>query len=499
MNVAIVLGISDYSKSPLPASKEDAIRMDRLLRATGAFEVVHCIMDDTTANAVKEKIRTIVRSYENGSVDTLFFYFSGHGLYEPSVNEFFMLCSDHNPSKKSVTSLPTQELDDCIRLLSPKLTVKVIDACNSGFRYIKSSPEVPQRTLPNNLSNVIIMSSSLDTQTSSAIADCSFFTQKFIEAVLFTNIGGEVLYRDIQSYIADEFDTMPRQTPYFVSQSSNLEVFAKHNTAMSDLKNEWYPEPAPQTADSADESDKQQVGEAQTQTPAPKPVDIISKIEASLALREVNYVEFAEVSAAIERVRANLFAHAINEPLAAHFYKLSVDLDRKLDVFKRNTGFVDIALEQKWQSKCFIEFLTKPTRVRERKSDLLTMMKSSIGQYSENDYENVIRDVPFEVKLKQDLALQVIWIDGIPKAKLSLPRFFAVAGIVNSRTHLIVSWAIGQQKLVSWNKFEIDWEEVTWQSTEILIKDFVANPDIIWKAEVGELATIIERYLSSCA
>ncbi|BAZ32556.1 hypothetical protein NIES4074_50620 [Cylindrospermum sp. NIES-4074] len=86
------------------------------------------------------------------------------------------------------------------------------------------------------------MASSHDNQKSQMMEDVSYFTEKFIEGSLSVKIGTKVLYRDIQGYIADAFNNMKTQNPYFVSQGKGTEVFADYTEAMQALKKEWYPD-----------------------------------------------------------------------------------------------------------------------------------------------------------------------------------------------------------------------------------------------------------------
>ena len=82
MNIAVLLGISDYSggaSADLPASKHDAERMKVLLDATDQYAEILCITEDTESRKVKDRLRAFFRSKERADVHTAFFYFSGHG------------------------------------------------------------------------------------------------------------------------------------------------------------------------------------------------------------------------------------------------------------------------------------------------------------------------------------------------------------------------------------------------------------------------------------
>ena len=136
MNIAIVIGVSKYPGQEIIAPKKDADRINQLLRATKKYENdILYITENTVAATVKAQLRSFLQSYDKQEIEEVFYYFSGHGIFED--REFYMLCSDYDKSKRNTTSLQNSEIDSFIRVLEPKLTVKVIDACFSGYRYVK--------------------------------------------------------------------------------------------------------------------------------------------------------------------------------------------------------------------------------------------------------------------------------------------------------------------------------------------------------------------------
>ena len=63
---------------------------------------------------------------EQDSIEDFFFYFTGHGQCDE--DEFYYLLSDFSFSELKQTSLENSELDNWIRNLNPKTTIKVVDA-----------------------------------------------------------------------------------------------------------------------------------------------------------------------------------------------------------------------------------------------------------------------------------------------------------------------------------------------------------------------------------
>jgi uncharacterized caspase-like protein len=122
-----------------------------------------------------------VRENEGQDIDELFFYYSGHGARRS--DDFLYLFSDFNSSKTSQTSLKNSELDTMIKSLNPKLTVKVLDACQSGTEYIKSEEDLKmifEKSSGNNFKKTYFMFSSATNQNSIADMDYSVFNKKLL-------------------------------------------------------------------------------------------------------------------------------------------------------------------------------------------------------------------------------------------------------------------------------------------------------------------------------
>lgn len=109
--------------------------MSRLLRHTNKFPNALELRKDTSSAEVKTQLAQFISKFKNQPIEELFFYFSGHGdLFK---DDFYFLFSDFDEKRRNQTSLTNDELDSMLKTLSPKLMIKVVDACHAGVAYVK--------------------------------------------------------------------------------------------------------------------------------------------------------------------------------------------------------------------------------------------------------------------------------------------------------------------------------------------------------------------------
>lgn len=231
MKIALLIGVSDYeSQQNLPGCKNDVLAIKQILDATQAYDDKLVIFENTNSNYIKQQVSLFFDKHRDSgeTIDEIFFYFSGHGMYRDE--EFYYIFSDFDSSKLNRTTYKNSEIDDLIKSLKPQLTIKVIDACQSGVRYVKEINDDEVKKMlegtKQNFNNCYFMFSSQFNEFSYAEKNLSYFTESFSNAIILNEID-TIRYRDILDYISDDFSQKNlQQTPYYIFQGTNTEVFA---------------------------------------------------------------------------------------------------------------------------------------------------------------------------------------------------------------------------------------------------------------------------------
>jgi hypothetical protein len=205
--------------------------MNSVLEATGGYDQILCVAGSQESSKVKQQLVSFFTQYKDQEIDQALFYYTGHGDFDGK--EFSYLLSDYDSSRKKQTAIENSELDNWIRLLKPVLTVKIIDACHSGVQYIKD-PEVFEKFLqstPKSFGSCYFLFSSLKEQYSYQDERLSDFTKCIVESIS-DFAGTEMRFKDIIDYVSDYFAASAKQTPFFITQAANTELFASVDSAL---------------------------------------------------------------------------------------------------------------------------------------------------------------------------------------------------------------------------------------------------------------------------
>ena len=233
--IALLVGISDYQNFPkLPPCEEDLSLMSELIHNTGKYDEVVLLDGSPKSNRAKEEISSFIRTYQDQELDEFFFYYTGHGIRH--LEDFLFLFADFNMSKIEQTSLSNSELDSMLKSLNPELAVKVVDACQSGTEYIKSNQGLEvifEKSSNESFKKTYFLFSSSEVESSFALEDYSVFTKSFAKSLV-NYAGSSIRYRDIMAYISDDYNVGKHQTPLFIQQANNTEIFCELN---ADLRN----------------------------------------------------------------------------------------------------------------------------------------------------------------------------------------------------------------------------------------------------------------------
>jgi hypothetical protein len=236
MNLAILIGVSDYTDkvNNLPACRQDIQSMTTVIEATEKYDQIIKFDGEVRASDVKTRIAQTIESLSGSQVGEVFFYYTGHGDFRD--NEFFFILSDYSEEKLRQTSLQNSEMDNWLRTLNPRLTVKVVDACHSGLSYVKDKRYLEthlQKTIEG-FNSCYFMFSSMAQQYSYQDNSLSYFTRSFIKAI--DNSQADIIrYKDIIDFISDDFESSQvQQTPVFVTQATFTEMFTQRTKQLTE-------------------------------------------------------------------------------------------------------------------------------------------------------------------------------------------------------------------------------------------------------------------------
>ena len=142
-NCAVIVGINDYDEiSPLKYAKSDAERMcDFFMQDLGvSHDDLYFFTDDSPRNAQGRKTQPTYGTLKSflgdrfansflSAGDTLWFYFSGHGM--PCEGRDYLLPSDGNPRSIPDLAIPIGYVTERLRRSGADNVVMLIDACRS--------------------------------------------------------------------------------------------------------------------------------------------------------------------------------------------------------------------------------------------------------------------------------------------------------------------------------------------------------------------------------
>lgn len=224
--IALLIGVSKYdNEADLPPCKKDIQVVSKIIAESGCYEDCLTLDGNEKSTILKAEVASYIRKHQDDAIDEIFFYYTGHG--SSTSDDFLYLFSDFSSSKIEQTSLRNSEFDSMLRSLSPKQTIKVVDACQAGTEYIKSNEDLRsifEKSSSESFKKTYFLFSSTSNQPSIALEDFSVFTKSFAMSLLNFE-GGDIRYRDIMDYISDDVGVKKYQTPLFIQQADNTEIF----------------------------------------------------------------------------------------------------------------------------------------------------------------------------------------------------------------------------------------------------------------------------------
>lgn len=227
-SLAILIGVSEYDDSSLnlPPCAKDVEVMEKVVQFGGRFTEIFKI-PSTNAAALKNALAETIQRFKHEEIETLLFYYSGHGEY--TEESFRFLLKDYSKNKASSTSLSITDLDQMFRSLNPETMVKIFDACYSGAPIIKSSEQLKENVFDKGLfQNCYFLFSSHSDQRSYADIGLSHFTRNIVKSIADSSVS-EIRFQQLISSITDAFSDNRHQTPMFVTQGSGLHSLGEYS------------------------------------------------------------------------------------------------------------------------------------------------------------------------------------------------------------------------------------------------------------------------------
>lgn len=437
INLAIVIGVSKYNNADkLLACKNDAEAINTILDEAHKYDDVLFCNEEVDSINLKNDIVEFVKTYKSEDVNELFFYFSGHGF--SNDDDFYFVTSDTDIKKINSTSLQNSELDSLVRELSPKLYVKIVDACHSGISYIKDADlDIGKRIFEKSfkeksLENLFFMYSSLANQSSYTEGEISSFTRGLITGIDSFENNTTIRYKQIIDFISDYFSDNENQKPYFVAQSSMTDEFA---TVTQDMKTKI-----------SGYLNGAMIGK------------VVGEIEIDQKLNDLflKCATLDETKSQLEKILNIISEYEVNSNVVDKYYRKS-----QAEVLESE---IDESTIGKW--------------VAENKKARILF---AVPLYEEQTIDNPFLPNIFNKKTKvicgyenrvDDLSFgQTIYL--IPE-KIGLPRFKMKLYFVYSPTCIYIFYRYGIQYPINWEDF-IDESNVEWKYCIIETKNYNEN------------------------
>ena len=449
MKIAILIGVDTYSNSlgDLPACRQDVNLIKKVIEASGEFSNILCISDNCTSDYVKSTISDFVTELKGSPIDEIFFYFTGHGdFYE---QQFYYVLSDYNSSKRKQTSLENSEVDNWLRSLNPKLTIKVVDACHSGTTYIKSESAINEHLekSTSRFENCYFMFSSNQNQASYQDNSFSFFTRSFLRS-LEKEDGYKIRYKDIIDFVSDEFDRSTSQTPIFVTQGTFTEIFCISNNDIIKLINPVIIKS--EKEETVDETD----------------IQSFEQITLTKIIQEdaKQYCEKDEVEIILEQIKKEIEnSHFSNE--TAPLFNLEFKFESH-DKYERLANEVTIGdwIDKNGESY-FAEPTTKEVAYETEVPDHSIQGMMGGGYRTKTKYRSKISGFKTTVSLSYDL----IKIDAEPHYP-NIPPFNCTIAILVSKKAILLFYFFSYYQEKNWEKRELR-SDFKWRYSEVKLKN----------------------------
>ncbi len=443
-NLAVIIGIDKYkNNNDLIACRNDAKDIYEIIKESKKYDNIAYVNGEYSNREIFKKLEELKIKVKDEEINEIFFYFSGHGFSEN--NELFYITTNTENDKINTTSLKNSEIDALFRSLNPNLYVKVIDSCQSGISYIKDIDEgilfekVMNET-KKGFKKCFFMFSSLRNQYSYVMEDNkrSFFTNSFIEALIYYKEQENVRYSEISNYMADYFRDKEKQTPFFITQTDMLDEFVKYNKELIDLLSNINKE-----KDNENIDDHKEVKE-----------DIKSKIIEKLSMCATR-----EEAKTFTDTIENLFSKcSIEKSILNEYFNESKVIDDEINRIPKKKIIANWIYENKRELGLF----AKTKLEEEHKSKLYPLLNLSMSLYGKEKESN------YEFEITEKEICNNIKIIITPK-ELGLEEYELNLVLIPSFSKIYVFQTFVKNIPITWGEYEYD-NMNEWKMKEFCIK-----------------------------
>jgi hypothetical protein len=475
INLGVVVAVSEYTGDAknLPACREDGAAIAHVLKASGRFDDILHIDTETAGTSVKQRLAEFAKTHKGKEVGEVFFYFTGHGEF--IGDEFYYLLTDYQAKKRNQTSLDNSELDGIIRALSPRLFVKIVDACHSGVSYIKTPDDFREylKSADKKFEKIYFMFSSQSEQFSYQNEKISYFTESILKSI-FNHASDTIRYKDVMSYVADEFKEYDFQTPLFVTQADYTEIFCEATPSLKERIGQYI----------------QEAREA-AETPLPdatrdRALSTLLRADAEIycskeeALNAVSFLLTAIKKRSLPKELSEIFLQEVhaeqNKPPA------SGAIGRWLEQGKD---------ERKYFARATKSLETYKKRVVKNPFNFKVM---GLGVEAEYDFVDAEREVVSGFAFTTEVPFEHIRIRLEPKFPNLAPEECYIVPLV-SRTHLRLFWTFSHFEYVDWDKSS-KIGKLEWSTGDVLLKERPAIEALIDQIE-SRFVNFVEQPLKA--
>jgi hypothetical protein len=475
-NIALLIGVADYvNEQKLPACESDVVLMAEIIAKSGKYSEKLVLQNSPKSIEGKEKIAQFIRVHQEQEIEELFFYYSGHGARHS--DDFLYLFSDFSRNRLEQTSLRNTELDTMLRSLNPKLAVKVVDACQAGMEYIKSDQDLKtifeKATSSKNFEKIYFLFSSSRSENSVALPDYSVFTRSIAQAVANFN-NSEVRFRDIMDFVSDDELVKKYQTPLFIQQANNTEVFCLVTDELKSCITARLTQPA-NNLDMPEKSGDEQL----------ESISFETKLINEIRKKSQDYCDEEEGMESLNIFIDAIEAHPWKEPILTLY---SLSHARQSD----NDTIGDMASIGEWLNKASEDYFAKviytsqeyevQERIEYDDKHPNLMFETLRGIVRANEYRTVKRtkDVINGIQQTVNTPCSAIIISLKPKEQ-ALPWFKIFVPFIFSKSTLTAFLRCEKEKELSWEK-RVTQSTGEWQTLHCKLKD---------RSGVSELASAL--------